>query len=201
VKWDISADFIWNEQVGSLGQGVIFGNPKSFEIRTTMPIYEFFCKQCNTIFNFFSRRVNTGTIPACPKCGRELKKMLSSFATVGKAVEPGDKDLAQGFDESRMEKALGELAREADKMNEEDPKAMAGLMRRFAEKTGLALNENMEKALSRLEAGEDPEQIEKEMGDILEGDDTLPFDFKQSRSGGGRPKPPVHDETLYEMES
>jgi hypothetical protein len=59
----------------------------------------------------------------------------------------------------------------------------------------------MEKALSRLEAGEDPEQIEKEMGDILEGDDTLPFDFKQSRSGGGRPKPPVHDETLYEMES
>jgi putative FmdB family regulatory protein len=165
-----------------------------------MPIYEFFCKKCNTIFNFFSRRVNTSTIPECPKCGRELQKMLSSFATVGKAAEPGDADLPPGFDESRMERALGELAREAEKMNEEDPKAMAGLMRRFAEKTGVALNENMEKALSRLEAGEDPKQIEREMGDIFEGDDALPFEFKQSRRGGASKKPPVHDETLYEME-
>jgi putative FmdB family regulatory protein len=165
-----------------------------------MPIYEFYCKKCNTIFNFFSRRINTSTIPVCPKCGRELKKLLSSFATVGKAAEPGDVDLPQGFDESRMERALGELARDAEKMNEEDPKAMAGLMRRFSEKTGLTLNENMEKALSRLEAGEDPEQIEKEMGDIFEGEDAMPFEFKQVRKGRTGLNPPVHDETMYEME-
>lgn len=164
-----------------------------------MPIYEFFCKECNTIFNFYSRRINTGTIPDCPKCRRALKKLLSSFATVGKAAEPGDEELPQGFDESRMERALGELAREAEKMNEEDPKAMASLMRRFSDKTGLVLNENMEKALSRLEAGEDPDRIEKEMGDVLAGDDALPFAFKQARKGS-RSKPPMHDETLYEME-
>ena len=163
-----------------------------------MPIYEFFCQDCNTVFNFISKRINTDTVPDCPKCGRQLKKMLSSFATIGKAREPGDEDLPPGFDESKMEKALGELAREAEKMNEEDPRAMAGLMRKFSEKTGLALNENMEKALSRLEAGEAPDQIEKEMGDVFEGEDTLPFEFRQARKGS-RPKPPIHDETLYEM--
>ena len=164
-----------------------------------MPIYEFLCKDCNTIFNFLSRRINTSKVPDCPKCGKALKKMLSSFATVGKAKEPGAEDLPPGFDEDRMERALGELAREAEKMNEEDPKAMAGLMRRFSDKTGLALNENMEKALSRLEAGEDPDQIESEMGDIFAGEDGLPFEFKQA-GRGARPKTPIHDETLYEME-
>ena len=164
-----------------------------------MPIYEFYCRKCNTVFNFFSRRINTGKVPDCPKCGRELRKILSSFATIGRAKGAGNEELPPGFDEARVEKALGDLAREAEKMNEEDPKAMAALMRRFSEKTGLALNENMEKALSRLEAGENPDQIEKEMGDVFEGEDGLPFAFKQARSGN-RPKPPVHDETLYELE-
>jgi putative FmdB family regulatory protein len=164
-----------------------------------MPIYEFFCRDCNTIFNFFSRRINTSKVPYCPKCTGPLQKMLSTFATVGRAKEPGDEELPPGFDESRMEKALGDLAQEAEKIDGDDPRAMAQLMRRFSEKTGLALNENMEKALSRLEAGEDPDQIEKEMGDVFEGDDTLPFEFRQARKGA-RPRPLIHDETLYELE-
>jgi putative FmdB family regulatory protein len=165
----------------------------------TMPIYEFFCQNCNTIFNFFSRRINTSTVPVCPKCGRALNKILSSFATVGKAKETGDADLPPGFDESSMERALGDIAREAERMNQDDPRDMARLMRRFSEKTGLVLNENMEKALSRLEAGEDPDQIEREMGEIFSGDDELSFAVKQG-GRGQRPKPPSHDETLYELE-
>ena len=163
-----------------------------------MPIYEFFCRECNTIFNFYSSRINTSKIPACPKCSRPLKKMLSSFATVGKAKEPADEGMPPGFDESKMERALGELAQEAEKMNEEDPKAMAHLMRRFSDKTGLVLNENMEQALSRLEAGEDPAQIEREMGDVFEGEDALPFEFKQAGKNV-KQKVPARDETLYEM--
>jgi putative FmdB family regulatory protein len=161
-----------------------------------MPIYEFFCKECNTIFNFYSRRINTDKIPECPKCGRTLKKMLSTFATVGRAKEPGDEEIPPGFDESRMERALGELAREAEKVNEDDPRAMAQLMRMFSEKTGLDLNENMESALTRLEAGD---QIEKEMGEIFEGDETLPFAFRQARKEA-RPKPLLHDETLHDLD-
>ncbi|MCK4728291.1 MAG: zinc ribbon domain-containing protein, partial [Desulfobacterales bacterium] len=33
-----------------------------------MPIYEFYCEDCNTIFNFFSRSVNTTKRPPCPRC-------------------------------------------------------------------------------------------------------------------------------------
>jgi len=164
-----------------------------------MPIYEFFCRDCNTIFNFYSRRINTEKIPGCPRCGRKLKKLLSSFATVGKADEPGDESLPPGFDEGKMERTLEDLAREAEQMNEEDPRAMARLMRKFSDKTGLVLNENMEKALSRLEAGEDPDQIEQEMGDVFGDDDNLPFEFKKSLKAAGS-KPPAHDETLYEMD-
>lgn len=164
-----------------------------------MPIYEFFCKDCNTVFNFFSRRINTRTVPACPRCGRKLQKLLSSFATLGRAKEPGDEDLPVGFDESRMERALGELARDAEKMTDEDPRAMARLMRTFSDRTGLALNENMEKALSRLEAGEDPDLIEKEMEDVLAGDDALPFAFKEARKASSK-RPPEYDDTLYELE-
>lgn len=164
-----------------------------------MPIYEFLCDECNTIFNFFSRRINTDKVPDCPRCGRKLMKLLSPFAAIGRANEPADHELPPGFDEAGMERALGDLAREAEKMNAEDPRAMARLMRRFSEKTGLVLNENMEKALSRLEAGEDPDTIEQEMGDVFEGEEDLPFEFKKARKGAGK-KTPVHDETLYEME-
>ena len=46
-----------------------------------MPIYEFYCKDCHTIFNFFSRTVNTEKQPACPKCARpELERKMSVFA-------------------------------------------------------------------------------------------------------------------------
>lgn len=163
-----------------------------------MPIYEFFCEHCNTIFSFLSRRINTTSIPECPKCNRSLQKMMSSFATIGRAGEPGEEELPPGFDEAKMERALGELAQEAEKMNEEDPRSMAQLMRKFSEKTGLALNENMEHALARLEAGEDPDQIEREMGDMFDGENELPFDFKQAGKRMKR-KNPVRDEKLYEM--
>jgi hypothetical protein len=49
-----------------------------------------------------------------------------------------------------------------------------------------------------MEAGEDPEQIEQEMGDLLEGED--PFGFGDKKSGKGiKTRPPAKDETLYEL--
>ncbi|MEI6128202.1 MAG: FmdB family zinc ribbon protein [Pseudomonadota bacterium] len=45
-----------------------------------MPIYEFYCTSCNTIFNFFSRTVNVTKRPACPRCGRELERQVSMFS-------------------------------------------------------------------------------------------------------------------------
>jgi len=163
-----------------------------------MPIYEFYCNRCNTIFNFFSSRVNTEKVPNCPKCSRALQRQVSTFSTIGRAKEPGEVGMPD-IDESRMERVLGELAGEVENINEDDPRQMAQLMRKFTEKSGLSLGDGMEEALCRLESGEDPEQIEQEMGDVLEGED--PFGMltqKAGRSGHGKVVP-LKDETLYEL--
>ena len=162
-----------------------------------MPIYEFYCAACNTLFNFFSARVNTEKIPDCPKCGRRLHRRMSSFAVIGRAREPED-ELLGNLDESKMERVLGELAMEAENVNEDDPRQMANLMRKFTEKTGLDLGDGMEEALARLEAGEDPEAIEEEMGDLF-GDDDDPLSMLKKKAAGVRKKAPVQDETLYEL--
>ena len=164
-----------------------------------MPIYEFLCQDCNTIFNFFSSRINTEKRPACPKCGRkELNRQVSAFAVIGKAKEPsGEDDLLAGMDESKMESALEGLMREAEGMNEDDPRQMAQLMRKFSDKTGIRLGGPMEEAISRMEAGEDPDAIEKEMGDLLDADDAFSFEGMKKKLRSA--KQPVHDETLYQL--
>jgi hypothetical protein len=149
------------------------------------------------IFNFYSSRVNTAKIPACPKCDKkELTKQISTFATIGKAREEGD-DQFSGLDESKMEHAFESLMREAEHINEDDPKQMASLMRKFTSKTGLHLGDSMEEALSRMEAGEDPEQVEKEMGDMLNEED---FSLESMKKKVLRQtNPPMHDEKLYDL--
>lgn len=164
-----------------------------------MPIYEFYCEDCNTIFNFYSKTVNTKKRPICPKCrARKLQKQMSAFAFTGKAKEDSDMDDLP-IDESKMEKAMNMLAGEAEKIDEENPQQAAGLMRKLSDMTGLQLGPGMEEALSRMEQGEDPEQVEAEMGDILEGEE--PFLLPEKKAGGLKAKrrPPIHDETLYDL--
>lgn len=161
-----------------------------------MPIYEFYCGECNTLFNFFSSRVNTGTVPPCPRCGRDLTRQLSLFSTIGRAKE--EEGGMPDIDEGRMERVMGELAREADHIDENDPQQMARLMRRFSEQSGMNLGAGMEEALSRMEAGEDPEAVEQEMGDILENEDPFTMQARKGRMVKGRRRPD-RDETLYEL--
>ena len=83
-----------------------------------MPIYEFYCKDCHTVYNFFSKTVNTKTVPACPKCpNKKLSRQVSMFAVTGRAEENSMDDLP--FDESTMEKAMAMMAKEAENINEE----------------------------------------------------------------------------------
>ena len=68
-----------------------------------------------------------------------------------------------------------------ESINEEDPRQMVGLMRRFSEKTGISLGDKMEEALSRLEAGEDPESVEQDMGDLLDRDEGFNLEDMKKR--------------------
>ncbi|OIP31047.1 MAG: hypothetical protein COW04_05415 [Deltaproteobacteria bacterium CG12_big_fil_rev_8_21_14_0_65_43_10] len=163
-----------------------------------MPIYEFYCKKCNTVYSFFSRSVNTENIPNCPKCKRaKLKREMSVFANISRRVDEGTDNDMPPIDEAKMEKAMAMLASEAHKFNEDDPRQAAALMRKLSDATGINMGPEIEEALSRMEQGEDPDKIEAEMGDLLGHGDPFILDAK-GKKGKNRQKPRV-DETLYDL--
>lgn len=162
-----------------------------------MPVYEFYCSDCHTIFNFISRRVNTEKQPDCPKCGRAgLERQVSKFAVSKGRSEELDEGMPD-LDEGRMGKAMEALAGEMEGMDENDPRQMARFMRKFTEATGMSIGSEMEEAVRRMEAGEDPEKIEEEMGDLFEGENM--FGREGIRGLKRKYVPPAHDETLYQL--
>lgn len=161
-------------------------------------MYEFYCHSCNTIYTFFSRTVNTEKTPDCPACKTStLTRQVSRFSFTGSSKKDQESDSEYPdipIDESKMERAMQALASEAENINEDDPRQAANLMRKLTDMTGLKLGDKMEDALSRMEAGEDPEAIEEQLGDIDESDL-----FKVDSPRSSRQKRPIRDETLYEM--
>jgi len=153
-----------------------------------VPIYELYCDRCHTIYNFFSSRVDTETIPACPRAGKEaesgadpgephvLKRKPARFAVLSARSadsEDAEDDMLAGMDEERMASAMeswmGEM--ETSGADPDDPRQMARMFRRFGEAAGLEAGPKMEEMLHRLEAGEDPDALEEEMGGDLDGAD------------------------------
>ena len=164
-----------------------------------MPIYEFYCKDCHTIFNFLSKTINTTKKPRCPVCRtKTLSRQMSAFAFTGKAKEDGDIDDLP-LDEAKMEKAMNMLAGEAENINEDDPRQAANLMRKLTDMTGMELGPGMQEALKRMEAGEDPDAIEAEMGDLLEDEEPFLMPDKKGGPKGARRAAPKRDETLYDL--
>lgn len=165
-----------------------------------MPIYEFYCHTCHTVYKFFSKSINTDKIPNCPTCkDKKLKRTVSLFSAVsGSGKDEGAEGDMPQIDEKKMEKALEMAAREAGNKNlEDDPRQAAQLMRKISDAAGLKMGSGMEEALSRLERGEDPEKIEQEMGSILEEEDPFSFDAKdKKRKSKYAPK---IDDTLYDL--
>lgn len=171
-----------------------------------MPIYEFYCPDCHRIYRFLSRRVDTETRPACPRCGRaDLGRRPSRFAVSRGLSEPEAADPFANMDEAALERAMAGLASEAEGIDEDDPRAAAQLMRRMFETTGLPMGGPMEEMLARMEAGEDPEALEEEFGDALDEDPLLGGEDAGGATGGSRLArlrrrlPPEEDPELYEL--
>jgi len=178
-----------------------------------MPIYEFYCRHCHRVLSFLSRAVNTEKTPPCPRCGRaDLARRASAFAiSKGRKEEPKpESPPGPDIDEARLEKAMEALAGDLDSLDENDPKQGAHLMRKLFSATGMPVGTGMEEALKRMEAGEDPEKIEEEMGDVFEedpfggllggeGGEKEPAEGKKNLGRLRRMLPPAHDPELYEM--
>ena len=159
-----------------------------------MPIYEFACPDCRRIFSFLSKRVNPERLPTCPKCGnKKLTKQMSRFAALSKGAESkgeseGGDEMGGGaeMDDPRMMRAMAELERDMEHMDENNPRHMAHMMKKMKDMMPPGtMPKEMDVAIKRLEAGEDPEKIEEEMGDIF-GDIMGGEDDAGGGMGGGR---------------
>ena len=159
-----------------------------------MPIYEFLCSSCNRIYSFHSFKTATDKIPECPKCGAAgLRRVPSTFgvATPTKSAT-GDDGAGDGFDDPRMEREMMRFASELENMDENDPRAMAAAVRKMTEIAGEPVTPAMEEMIRRLEAGEDPEKVEEELGDALE-------DEMGDEGDGFSGAAPTRDSGLYPM--
>jgi len=164
-----------------------------------MPIYEFACPKCRRIFNFLSKRLNPDRLPACPRCGnKKMLKQMSRFAMTKGLKEPAAKSDDAGdepmpdMDDPRVMRAMSELERDMEHLDENNPKHMAHMMRKMKDlmPPGMVPKE-LDVAIKRLEAGEDPEKIEEDMGDLL-------GDFMGGEEGGAGGGGYTHDSGLYD---
>jgi putative FmdB family regulatory protein len=125
-----------------------------------MPIYEYICHDCqrrvSLLWRSFADIESREAI--CPRCGgKNLRRLISRVAVV-RSEESRLDDLADPSSLSGLD--------------ENDPKSLARFMRKMASETGEDLGPEFEEVVGRLEAGEDPESIEKSMPDLGGGADS-----------------------------
>jgi len=162
-----------------------------------MPIYEFACPKCRVIFNFLSKRVNPDRLPVCPKCGnKKMTKQMSPFAMPRglkeSAAAPDEGESMPDVDESKVMHAMSELERDMDHFDENNPKHMAHMMRKMKEAMPPGvMPKEVDVAIKRLEAGEDPEKIEADMGDVF-------GEMMGGAKGGGSSSDYSRDDGLYD---
>lgn len=166
-----------------------------------MPIYEFYCRECHSVYQFFSKRVNPEKIPDCPKeSGHSpLERQMSRFAMgrggAAKGAEEstgpevGMDPSGAGLDDPRVEAKMMDLMSKMEGIDENDGRAMGRMMRELATITGES-DPAMQETIRRLEAGEDPEKVEEIVSDAY-GEGAL--------GGGPGMGAPSMDGGLYDM--
>lgn len=169
-----------------------------------MPIYEYYCPDNHTIYQFYAKTLAQGkTVPKCPEDPKfRMQKVVSAFAVTrgGKnddvAPTPGAADAgANPAEDARMEAAMGAMEREFSNVDENDPKAMARMMRRMSEITGEKIDGEMEEVVRKLEEGADPDSLEEQLGGGAEGegmDDPYGEGMGGPELPAGDPKEPKH---------
>jgi hypothetical protein len=82
-------------------------------------------------------------------------------------AEPGGPPMPD-MDDPRVERAMMELERDMEHLDENNPRHMAHMMKKMKDlMPSGSVPKELDVAIKRLEAGEDPEKIEADMGDML----------------------------------
>ncbi|MCJ7513675.1 MAG: zinc ribbon domain-containing protein, partial [Anaerolineales bacterium] len=125
-----------------------------------MPTYDYGCMDCRKRASIYQTYADYGTQPvSCPKCGSaNLKRLINRVRVVRS-------------EESRMD-SLSDPS-DWDSVDEDDPRAMAHMMRRMGQEMGEDLPPEFDEVVDRMEAGEDPDQIEKDFPELASGGDGM----------------------------
>lgn len=117
-----------------------------------MPIYEYRCLVCKRRFDIFMTYSEYGTKPVfCTHCGSENTQRLISRVRFARSEE----GLLENLDNPD---ALAGL--------EENPRELGRVMRKLSKETGEDLGPEFDEVIGRLEAGQSPEEIEREMPEL-----------------------------------
>jgi hypothetical protein len=147
-----------------------------------MPIYEYYCPDNHTIYQFFAKTVAQGrSIPKCPDNPKyTMRKIVSAFAVTSGGKDSGEASSAEPgqaadpAEDARMEAAMSAMEREFASVDENDPRAMGRMMRRMAELTGEKIDGEMEEVVRKLEEGADPESLEEQLGGEMDENNLPP---------------------------
>ncbi len=127
-----------------------------------MPTYRYHCLSCKKRFELFMTFQEYGLKPvACPACGSEkVERRIERIRVL--------KDDA------------ARLARMADPESlariDDDPKALGKMMREMESGLGEKMGSEFDEVVDRLESGQTPEAIERELPDLSNGAADFPDD-------------------------
>jgi putative FmdB family regulatory protein len=117
-----------------------------------MPTYQFVCQDCKKRFELFMTYSEYGTRPvACPRCASQNVQRRIGRIRVARS------------EESRMESMADPSALAG---LEDDPRALGRMMRDMSREMGEDMGPEFDEVIGRLEAGQSPEEIEKEVPDL-----------------------------------
>ena len=122
-----------------------------------MPTYEYRCLDCRRRAAIYQRYADYGRVPvACPHCGSARLERRIGRVRVARS------------EESRLD-AVSDPGDWGD-VDENDPRSVARMMRRMGSEMGEDMPAEFDEVVDRLEAGESPEEIEKDFPDLGGGD-------------------------------
>ncbi|MEZ0396555.1 MAG: zinc ribbon domain-containing protein [Anaerolineales bacterium] len=125
-----------------------------------MPFYDYRCLDCNQRFEIFLTYAEYGRRPVvCPHCRSENVRRRIPRVRVAKSEESRLESLAGDFSDPAALEGL-----------ENDPQALGRMMRRMGRELGEELPPEFDEVVERLEKGQNPEEIEKEIPDLAAGE-------------------------------
>lgn len=120
-----------------------------------MPTYEYRCLDCRKRFEVFLKFSEYGVKKvACPHCGSENIQRRIGKVRVARS------------DESRLA-GMADPSRLANL--DEDPRALGKMMREMSHEVGEDMGGEFDEVVSRLESGQNPDDIERELPDLGAG--------------------------------